>query len=300
MTQRLSPTAVLLLTFSPLMWASNAVVGRVVAPLIPPMTLSLLRWLVACLILLPLAGQILRRDSPLWPEWRRMAWLSLLGVSGFNGLLYLALKTTTPINVSLLSATLPIWTLLVGRFFFRQSITVAQALGSALSIAGVVLVMCRGEWALLTRLHWVAGDVFILIAALLWAFYSWLLAHPTPGIAPVQSNWSAFLLGQFVFGLGWTSLFTALEWSLTDAHVQWSWPLLAAVLFFAVGPGILAFRAWGAGVARTGPAVAGFFANLIPLFTALLSLVFLDEAPQLFHLGAFALIVSGIVLSARR
>lgn len=300
MTQRLTSTAILLLTLAPLLWAGNAVVGRMVAPLISPMTLSLLRWLFAALFLLPLAGQVLRRDGPLWPQWRRVAWLSLLGVSGFNGLLYLALNTSTPINVTLVGASVPIWTLLVGRFFFGQTISPAQGLGSALSIAGVVLVLCRGEWALLAQLHWVAGDVFALIASLLWAFYNWLLAHPTPGMLPLQRNWAAFLLGQFVFGLAWSSLFTSLEWGSGHGHAQWGWPLLAAVVFFAVGPAILAFRAWVAGVARTGPAVAGFFANLTPLFTALLSLVFLGEAPQLFHLGAFALIVSGIVLSSRR
>ena len=75
---------------------------------------------------------------------------------------------------------------------------------------------------------------------------------------------------------------------------------MAALLFIAVGPAVLAYRAWGAGVARAGPAVAGFFMNLTPLFTALLSLVFLGEAPRLFHAMAFVLIVSGIVLSSRR
>jgi drug/metabolite transporter (DMT)-like permease len=82
--------------------------------------------------------------------------------------------------------------------------------------------------------------------------------------------------------------------------MQWSWPLAAALLFIAVGPALMAYRSWGAGVARAGPAVAGFFSNLTPLFTAVLSSAFLGESPSLYHVLAFALIVGGIVVSARR
>ncbi|MBK6322708.1 MAG: DMT family transporter, partial [Burkholderiales bacterium] len=89
-------------------------------------------------------------------------------------------------------------------------------------------------------------------------------------------------------------------WTLTDARLQWSWSLAAALAFIAVGPAVIAYRSWGAGVTRAGAAVAGFFYNLTPLFTALLSLAFLGEPPHLFHALAFVLIVSGILLSSRR
>ena len=108
MTQRLTPTAALLLTIPPILWAGNAVVGRVVSPLISPMTLNLLRWSFAFLLLLPLAGSILRRGSPLWPQWRRFFALALLSTSGYNALLYLALNTSTPINVTLVGASTPV------------------------------------------------------------------------------------------------------------------------------------------------------------------------------------------------
>ena len=103
-----------------------------------------------------------------------------------------------------------------------------------------------------------------------------------------------------MFGLGWSTLFTAGEWTLTAAHVDWSVPLVAALAFIAVGPAVIAYGSWGAGVARAGPAVAGFFINLTPLFTAVLSSAFLGETPRLYHALAFVLIVSGIVLSSRK
>ena len=144
------------------------------------------------------------------------------------------------------------------------------------------------------------GDLYVLLASVAWAFYSWLLAHPTAESARIRADWAQFLLGQVVFGLGWSAVFTSGEWSLTAAHVDWSWPLAAALAFIAVGPAVIAYGAWGAGVSRAGPAVAGFFINLTPLFTAVLSSAFLGETPHLYHALAFVLIVSGSVLSSRQ
>ncbi len=264
------------------------------------MTLNLLRWTFAFVLLLPLASGVLRRDSPLWAQWRRFTFLGLLSTSGYNALLYLALNTSTPINVTLVGASTPVWMLLIGRIIFGQRISARQTLGAVLSIAGVVLVLCRGQWPLLLGLHLVAGDLYMLLSSMGWAYYSWMLAHPTAESASLRVDWAAFLMGQIVFGLGWSLLFAGAEWALTDARLQWSWPLLAALLFIALGPALMAYRAWGAGVSRAGAVVAGFFINLTPLFTALLSSAFLGEVPQAFHAMAFFLIVSGIVLSSRR
>lgn len=300
MHKGLTPTAIALLVIPPLMWSGNAVVGRMVAPMVSPMTLNLLRWGIAFLLLLPLAGTVLRAGSGLWPQWKRFAWLSLFSIGGYNALLYLALNTSTAINVTLVGASTPVWMLVIGRLFFHVTVTRRQLMGAALSMAGVVLVLGRGDWEVITHLRLVPGDLYVLLASIAWAFYSWLLAHPTPESATIRTHWAQFLLGQMVFGLGWSALFSAGEWALTPAHIDWSWPLAAALAFIALGPAVIAYGSWGAGVARAGPAVAGFFINLTPLFTALLSALFLGEPPRLYHGVAFVLIVSGIVLSSRK
>jgi hypothetical protein len=107
------------------------------------------------------------------------------------------------------------------------------------------------------------------------------------------------LLAQIVFGLLWSGLFTAGEALLGEFRLVPGWPLLGSLLFIA-GPGHLAYRFWGMGVQRATPAIAGFFGNLIPLFTALLSIPVLGETPHLYHALAFALIVTGIVVSSRK
>jgi drug/metabolite transporter (DMT)-like permease len=280
------------------MWAGNAVVGRLVSEMVSPMTLNLLRWLIAFALLLPLAGGVLKKSSRLWPNWRRFGFLGLLSVGGYNALLYLALNTSTPLNVTLVGSSAPVWMLLIGRLFFGVAISPRQWLGAAMSVAGVLLVLSRGQLDLLLNVHLVAGDIYVLMASAAWAYYSWMLSRPTTEPTEIRSNWAAFLLAQVAFGLIWSGLLAGGEWALAKGHIQWSWPLAAALAYIAVGPALLAYRAWGAGVSRAGPAVAGFFANLTPLFTALLSAAFLGEMPHLFHVMAFALIVGGILVTA--
>ena len=299
MTPSLNFRTAMLLIIPPLLWAGNAVVGRMVHALVPPITLNFLRWALAFVIILPLAGWVLRRGSGLWPHWRRFAVLGLLGVGAYNALQYLALQTSTPLNVTLVAGSTPVWMLGIGWLFFAQQVSRRQLIGASLSIAGVLVVLSRGEWALLAGVRLVPGDLYVLLATIAWAFYSWLLSQPKEPTA-IRSDWAAFLMAQMVFGLGWSGLFAASEWALTDAHISWGWPLAAALLYVAVGPAILAYRCWGIGVLRAGPAMAGFFANLTPLFAALLSAAFLGELPQPYHALAFLLIIGGIVVSARR
>ena len=299
MGQRITFNTAALLVIPPVLWAGNAVVGRLVTGLVPPMTLNFLRWGLAFLILLPLAWRVLRPGSPLWPRWRRFAVLGLLGVGCYNALQYLALKTSTPLNVTLVASSAPVMVLALGRFFFGQTITRAQIAGAVLSITGVLVVLSRGDWTQLATVQLVPGDFYILLATLSWAFYNWLLSKPDDP-AELKTDWAAFLMAQIVFGLMWSGIFAGSEWALTDAQIRWSWPLAAALLYVAVGPAVIAYRCWGLGVQRVGPAVAGFFSNLTPLFAALLSAAFLGELPHTYHAVAFALIVGGIVVSSRR
>ena len=294
----LRPRTALLLTVAPLLWAGNAVVGRLVHTLVAPMALNFLRWALAFMILLPLGWRALRPGSGMWAGWRRFGVLGLLGIGLYNALQYLALHSSSPINVTLVAAGMPVWIMLVGALFFGVPATRAQMAGAVLSIAGVLVVLARGDWQLLLALRPVPGDLYMILATIAWAFYSWLLTRRAEAPA-LRADWAAFLLAQVGFGLLWSGLFAAGEAALGAPAPHWGWPLALALLYVAAGPALLAFRCWSAGVEQAGPSVAGFFANLTPLFATLLSAAFLGELPHPFHGLAFALIVGGIVLSAR-
>ena len=297
MTNRLSPSTIVLLTVPPLLWAGNAIVGRMVRAAVPPMTLNLLRWVIALLILLPLGRRLFDRDS-LRSNWRRYALLGLCGIGLYNSFQYLALQSSTPINVTLVAAGMPVWMMAVGALFFGVPVTRKQTGGAALSIGGVLLVLCRGQWDQLLAMRLVQGDVYMILATLAWSFYSWLLTQPND-LPADRADWASFLLAQVIYGVLWSSTFAAGEWALGGASIAWSWPVAAALLYVAVGPAVIAFRCWGAGVERAGPSVGAFFSNLTPLFAALLSAAFLGEAPHAYHALAFALIVGGIMVSSR-
>lgn len=305
---RLSASTLVLLLIPPLLWAGNAIVGRLMQGVVPPITLNFLRWVLAFVLLLPAAGWVLRRGSPMWPHWQRFALLGLLSVGCYNALQYLALKTSTPMNVTLVAASMPVWMLLVGRLFYGVPISRRAALGTALSLVGVAVVLSRGELGHLLAVKLVPGDGWIVLASILWAWYSWLLARPRPGSEPaeIKADWAAFLFAQIVMGVLWSGLFAAGEWLTLPAlpegqhHIQWGWPLALALVYVAVGPSLLAYRCWGAAVGRVGPSMAAMFNNITPLFAALMSATLLGEAPQPYHAASFVLIVGGILVSSRR
>jgi drug/metabolite transporter (DMT)-like permease len=226
--------------------------------------------------------------------------LGLLGVACYNTFQYLALRTTTPINVTLVASSAPVFMLALGSLFYGQRVRRDQLIGAVMSIIGVMLVMCRGDWQLLAQVQFVEGDVFVLIATAAWAWYSWQITLPDRDPPEIRNHWANFLMAQVVMGLVWCSLFSAAEWTLTDAHIYWSWPVVAALLYIGIGPAVLAYRCWGLGVQRVGPSVAGFFSNLTPVFAALLSSLVLGEPPRWYHLAAFVLIVGGIVVSSQQ
>ena len=302
----LTPRVAALLVVPPVMWACNALVGRLLADSMPPLLLNALRWWTALLVLLPLGWGALstpERRAQVRQRWRPLAVLGLLGVGAYNALQYQALQTSTPINVTLIASSTPLWMLLIGALFHGERVRGAQAVGAVLSMVGVLIVLVRGNVAGLSAIRLVPGDLWMLLAALSWAIYSWMLARPAPSLAGEQRpawTWAEFLLVQAVFGIGWATLAAVGEGALSTHRMEPTAGTLAALAFVALGPSILAYRCWGLGVAAVGPAVAGFFSNLTPLFAALASALWLGQPPQAYHALAFVFIVAGIAVSNRR
>lgn len=281
-----------------ILWAGNAVVGRLAVGEISPLLLNSIRWVLAAIILLPLGWQVFKPTAPIWQYKLRFILLGFLGMGSYNALLYLALQTSTPINLTLIGASMPIWMLIVGGIFYAQTPQKRQLLGAVVSLFGVVLVLSRGDLTVLLGLELFLGDVLMVVATIFWAFYSWMISHPGHS-REREWPWAEFLLAQVVTGLIWSLLFSIGEVATGTIHFELSLSTVLILLFIAIGPSLIAYRCWGLGVSAIGPAIASFFANLIPLFTALMSAAMLGEPPQIFHGLAFLLIVAGIFVSSK-
>jgi drug/metabolite transporter (DMT)-like permease len=288
------------------MWAGNAVVGRMMVGSIGPIWLNTLRWVVALLLLLPFGWRVLataEARAQVGARWKYLAVLGLIGVGAYNALQYTALHTSTPLNVTLIASSSPVWILLIGALAYGVRPARIQVLGAALSLAGVATVLSRGSPAALLQIRLVEGDLLIVIAIIGWSIYSWMLARPPASMSGAERpkwDWAEFLLAQVIFGVCW-GLAAAGIGDLVAAPppAQWSWSLVLAILFMAVGPSIIAYRAWGLAVEQAGPEMAAVFYNLTPLFAAVLSAAMIGEWPQGYHGIAFLLIVAGILVSSR-
>jgi drug/metabolite transporter (DMT)-like permease len=287
------------LTTAALMWAGNAIVGKILVQSSSPVLLNTIRWGVTALILLPFAWRVFGSSSPLWQSSKRFALLSLLGVGSYNVLLYLALKSSTPINVTLIGASMPIWAIVIGAMFYKEQPTIKQIIGAVISLIGVTVVIVRGELERLIEIEFVAGDLLMVLATILWGAYSWMLSHPKESTERTWP-WSYFLLAQVGFGFCWSLGFAVTEWQLEYSYFTWSWSTVFMIIYVIIGPSLIAYRCWGLGVSGAGATVATFFTNLIPLFTAILSTLLLQKPPELFQGVAFALILAGIYLSIQK
>lgn len=303
---KISARLALMLTIPPLLWAGNAVVGRLMVGQVPPLALNAMRWLLALALLAPLGWRVFgtaanrRAVAERWPY---LALLALAGVGTYNSLQYMALHTSTPLNVTLIAASSPLWMMLVGAVGWRERPQPRQLGAAALSLVGVLVVMTRGDPAALQQLQFLRGDLLMLAATASWAVYSWMLARPPAsmrGEARPDWNWAELLLIQIVFGTLWGTAAAGIEHVVAPQAWQVNAWLPLVLLYVAVGPSLICYRLWALGVSQAGPQVAALFSNLTPLFAALLQALLIGEWPQPFHALAFALIVAGIVLSSRR
>ena len=297
---KISPRLALLLTLPPLLWAANAVVGRVMSASVPPLALNFMRWGVALLLLLPLAWRLLANPAPLLQRWRYFAVIGFLGMGSYNALQYQALHSSSVINITLIASGLPVAMLAVGLLIFGVHPTRRQLIGAGSSLLGVMLVITRGQPSAIAEVQFVKGDLLMLLAIFCWAIYSWMLARPPAslrGDAKPDWNWAEQLAAQMLFGVIFAGAMAGIEQAFNPPPVVWGLPMALTAAFVAICPSLIAYRCWGIGVAETGPSIPAIFGNLTPIFAALMSAAMLGEWPQWYHGIAFALIAAGILVS---
>jgi drug/metabolite transporter (DMT)-like permease len=283
--------AFLLLGLVMMLWAGNSIVARAVRDDIGPFVLAWVRWTGASLLLAPFALRPVLRDWPVIRQnWRSIALLGLLGIAGFNTLLYSGLQYTTATNALLLQAGIPPLVILFDRLLFGERTDRWQAAGMVASVLGVVAIVFEGDPAAALRLHLGPGDALVLGSIVVWALYTVLL-RLRPDISPVSLVATTFAVGVIAL-----APFAAWEWSRGDG-IAWTEPEVAgAFIYVALFPSLLSYFIFNSAARTVGPARAGQAITLLPLFGALLSALLLGETLHGFHFAGMALILAGIAL----
>ena len=284
----------LLLSITALCWAGNAIVGRLAAGHIPPVTLSFLRWSFAFLIVLPFAWNHLVRD---WPVIRAklgvMVVISLTGISAFNTLQYWALEHTQALNTLLLQSAGPLVVAMWSLILLGVRLTLAQAIGVLLSLTGVLVILLHGDLTALSNIQFNEGDLIFLAAMVVFGLYS-VLTLKRPAIHGLS-------FVAFTFGCGAACLIPLLIWELFIRPVMALDARNVASLFYvAVFPSTLAYLCFNRGVLLIGANRAAPFFHVVPVFGSLMAIVFLGERPQLFHIVGFALVLTGVFVASRK
>lgn len=284
--------AFLLLALANLLWAGNWVLGRLLRDAFDPVTLNFLRWAIAVLVLAPFALRgawaqraALRRDAG------TLLLTALVGVAVFQSLVYLGLRSTTTVNAVLLNSSGPLFILLCAWAIERERGTRRQVAGMLISLAGILVILSRGELATLLALRFHAGDAWILLAVLLWGVYSVLLKRRPPELGGV-----VFLFVIATAGVLMLAPLAAYEaWR---APPRWPTPAEAGgVLYIALAASVAAMIFWNRGVAVVGANAAGFTLHLLPAFGTILAIAFAGESFHAFHAAGIATILAGVLLA---
>lgn len=288
-------TAYLLLVVAMLSWSGNMIVGRALAGIVPPLGLSLMRWTIAFLVVLPFAGaEIVAKRAVILRRWRILLLLGLLGLTLCNSLSYVALQWTTALNAALVNSAGPMMTLLAAFLINRERAAPWQIAGLVVSLAGVLAIVLRGDPAAILALSINRGDLAMLTSVAIWSVYTVLLRRRPPELSPIG-------LLAVLFGIG---AVTVLPLRLAESWAGRSLPgtpdALLGYLYVGIFPAVVAFFGWNRGVATIGPNRASLFNHLLPAFSAGLAYLFLGERIAGFHLAGGALIFVGIFLANRR
>lgn len=280
-----------LAALAPLFWSGNAVVGRALRDQVDPIALTFYRWTIAGLLVLPFALRPLyRHRRELLEAWPVILGLGLSGLVGFQTCVYYALHDTPALNALLILQATPVVILLGAATVFGDRVTRRRALAIAVAACGALVLVTRGEPQALLALDFHRGDLWMLLAVGLWAFYSLLLKRRPHGVPQTALLAASIVVALCVLLPAWWLSGGASE------RPPLSPQALAGVLYIGVFASFLALLCWNTGVARLGPGTAGTFMYLMPVYGAVLGYLLLGEGIAAFHLAGAALIFGGLAL----
>lgn len=283
----------LALVLCALLFSGNFVAGRGLRGQVDPLTLNFLRWLITFALLLPFAWPQVDLAA-LRREWRLILALGATGLAGFHTLTYEALRSTTAANALLMLSLIPVATLFGSALLWRERPTKGQIGGAAISVIGAAVLITRGDVAGILQHGLNTGDLWMLIGVVIWSTYTLLLRRCPADLPPlvILTASAAAALALMAPPL--------LLLAPTPVAIFASPAVLVSIGYIAVFASVIGFQLWLRGVAGLGPARAGQFLHLMPVFGAILAFVVLGEVPTPVQIAGAVLVLSGLAVFERR
>lgn len=280
----------LFLILANLFWAGNYVFGKYVVAEMSPVQMTFSRWLLASILLVPIAHWLEKPDwKRVWQEWKVLVLMALLGITGYNLLLYEALRFTTSMNAALINALNPALIVLFSVLFLREKMSWINSVGLLISLLGVLLVLTKGQLQQVFHTHYNLGDLLMLLAILVWTLYS-ILGRKLRSIPPISATAASVLLG----------LVMVLPFFLASGfHFTLSKQAAMGILYIGIFPSVGSFIFWNASLRQIGASRAGIYLNLITVFTAILNL-FLGQTITALQIVGGLLVFIGVYLSNQK
>lgn len=275
-------------------WSGNFIIASGFVDALPPITLAALRWITATIAFLPFAWKHIKEEKiSIRQNLLPLSVAAFTGVTLFNTLVYISARTTDTINMALFATTTPIFVVILSRVFLGEAISFLRTLGLAVAISGMLTIATRGDLSVLMEMTFRAGDLWMLLAGMLWAIYSILVKKKSSGISQFSFLGVCFFLGALPLipaAIIEQQFYPA--WELTPA-------VIGAVLYIGIGASLAAFFLWNSAVMIIGPGTSSLFQYFMPVFSGIGSFFLLGQPITIAHLIGFVLIVSGVVLATR-
>ncbi|MED4018914.1 DMT family transporter [Sutcliffiella cohnii] len=257
-----------LLLLTSFLWAGNFIVSKGLVDHASAMTLTVLRWAIAVIVLFPIVWW---KEKKILPSRKAILPLFLMGITGavlFNIFLFIGLENSTASNIGLLSTLNIVSIALFSFIFLKEKINPFQIGSMVISLLGVLLVMSKGNLEYLLSLQFNSGDVWMLAAVGIWGIYSvcnkWASATTSPMMAILYSG---------VFGLIVLVPFNTTGLTVTNINPSF----IGAILYTGVISTVVCMVLWNIGVQKIGATTSGLFLNFNPIFTAMLAFFLLGE-----------------------
>ena len=288
--------AYLFLVLATLCWSGNFIVGKFATLYeIPPLTLNVFRWISVWFILVPFTYKEIFENLPyIKKNWLVISFMGVITISTFNSVVYFALNYTQVINAVLMLAAIPAATIVLSSLMKIEETNIFQLLGLVLSIIGIGSIISNGNIQKIIALDFNKGDMWMLVCVITWSLYSTLLKKN-------NLKFSQFTLIQLMVSVGILFLIPQFFYEKSiGLELNFNKDFYLILIYVAIFPAIAAYYFWQKGVAIIGPNRASMFIQLMPLFSAIMAIIFFEEIFELYHFVGAIFILSGIYLSNKK